>query len=181
MNKPVYVKFAHNSLGRFFSYKTISKKEKRALKKSPKRLNESFKASRTLKLSFKKRGFFSISHKDNICVVAFSKKGGFGVDLEVLKGRNFKSVVDFCFNESEKELFRKSEDKRLTFYKIFTAKEAIVKMRNLGFWDLSKVGYDGKKKSFCDEKSTPLFIKYKIIKKNMLFCVSFKEKRDIIF
>lgn len=179
--KPIHVKFAHNSLGRFFSYKMLSKKDKKTLKKHPKKLMfEGYKSSRVLKDSFKKRGFFSISHKGEFSMVGFSKKGGFGVDLESFKTRDFDAVIEFCFNEDEKRLYAKSEDKMLFFYKIYTAKEAIIKAKNLNFWDLARVGYNRDKNSFCDENNKKIYIFHQFFKKDMIFCVSFKEKRDII-
>lgn len=182
MSKTIVIKFEHILVGKFFSKKQLTKKDRKNLRRNPKKIEKkSYKATRFLKYSFRKKGFFSISHKDNFCAVGFSKKSGFGIDLEVLKKRNFKAIVEFCFNSDEIELYKQSKDKLTTFYKIFTAKEAILKMRNLNFSDFQRVGYCSEKKTFCDEDGKKIYIYYKIVQKHMLLCVSFKEKRDIIF
>ena len=66
----------------------------------------------------------------------------FGLDLEILKPRNFAAVSEFCFNVFERELLAAADEseKALIFYKIYTIKEALIKARSLGFYALARVG-----------------------------------------
>lgn len=181
-NRDIYIKFANRTYLKYYSKKNLQKKDKSRLKKSPHiALKDSFKISRVLKAGFKKRGHFSISHKDDLCMVGFSKKKGFGVDLESLHVRDFHKVVEFCFNDDERELYTQSRDKILTFYKIYTAKESIIKANDLDFSYLYKVGYDLQKKAFLDDKKEVFNTFFAFLQKKYIFCVSFKEKRGIIF
>lgn len=178
----IHIKFADASSNKIYSKKRLQKRDKTRLKKSPNlALKENFRTSRALKDEFKKRGHFSISHKDDLCMVGFSRKKGFGVDLERLEERDFSKVVDFCFNDDEKELFLKSDEKLKTFYMIYTAKEAIIKANDLGFSNLLDVGYSLHVNAFLDEKKRIFHTFFAYMKKKYIFCVSFKEKRGIIF
>nr|WP_314374090.1 4'-phosphopantetheinyl transferase superfamily protein [uncultured Campylobacter sp.] len=104
-----------------------------------------FRVSRALKARFKKRGKFCISHKSaegkTIVAVALARQK-FGLDLEILKPRNFAAASEFCFNAFERELLAAADEseKALVFYKIYTIKEALIKARSLGFYALARVG-----------------------------------------
>ena len=104
-----------------------------------------FRVSRVLKARFKKRGEFCISHKSadgkTIVAVALARQK-FGLDLEILKPRNFAAASEFCFNAFERELLAAADEseKTLVFYKIYTIKEALIKARSLGFYALARVG-----------------------------------------
>ncbi len=104
-----------------------------------------FRVSRALKARFKKRGKFCISHKSadgkTIVAVGFARQK-FGLDLEILKPRDFAAASEFCFNAFERELLAAADEseKALVFYKIYTIKEALIKARNLGFYALVHVG-----------------------------------------
>ncbi|WP_297942252.1 4'-phosphopantetheinyl transferase superfamily protein [uncultured Campylobacter sp.] len=104
-----------------------------------------FRVSRALKARFKKRGKFCISHKSadgkTIVTVGFARQK-FGLDLEILKPRNFAAASEFCFNAFERELLAAADEskKTLVFYKIYTIKEALIKVRSLGFYALARVG-----------------------------------------
>lgn len=104
-----------------------------------------FRVSRALKARFKKRGRFCISHKSadgkTIIAVGFARQK-FGLDLEILKPRDFAAASEFCFNAFERELLAAADEgeKALVFYKIYTIKEALIKARSLGFYALARVG-----------------------------------------
>ena len=58
-----------------FSPKMLDRKDRMKLKKYPNLVNSnSFKLSRYLKFKAKKRGKICLSHKENIAVLAISKK-----------------------------------------------------------------------------------------------------------
>lgn len=122
------------------SFKNLSKKDKRRVKNSPNLLNNSnFISSRWLKFGHKKRKF-CISHKNGFSVLAtFDKK--IAIDMEIYEKRDFIKVVDFCFDKNEKKYFYNSSNQKLAFYKIFTTKEAIIKLKNLGFENFKDVSY----------------------------------------
>ena len=85
---------------------------------------------------------------NHIAAVGFSNKK-FGLDLEILAERDFDAVINFCFNEFEKNLMQicNENEKLILFYQIFTIKEAIIKLENLAFSDLARVG-------LCQDNST---------------------------
>lgn len=140
-----------------FNKSNLDKKDKKLYK--IRRNFPDFLLSRSIKSNIKKRGKFCISHKKinpilldlkpnfqnskNYHVAAVGiAKNKFGFDLEFLQERNFKAIMDFCFNEFEKKLMKISHEsqKIILFYQIYTIKEAIIKAENLNFSYLSKVG-----------------------------------------
>ena len=121
----------------------LSKRDKK-LARARAHLRE-FRVSRALKARFKQRGKFCISHNSaygkTIVAVGFARQK-FGLDLEILKPRNFAAASEFCFNAFERELVAAADEseKALVFYKIYTIKEALIKARSLGFYALDRVG-----------------------------------------
>lgn len=144
--------FIGNEISNFKLYKNDKKRRKKS---------KGFLASRSLKFRYKLKDKISISHKDDFAVIARAKFR-LGVDMERLKERNFEAVMEFCFNEDEKNLVRNSRDKILEFYKIFTFKEAYIKYKNLGFWALKLVNFNEIK-----DKISIIFIKFD----DFLICV----------
>ena len=155
-----------------FSFKMLDKKERRKLKKYPNLANSnSFKLSRYLKFKAKKRGKICLSHKENIAVLAISKEK-VGVDVEELKERNFDGVIKFCFNKKESEIYANAnanaKDKIQKFYEIYTAKEAVIKAKNLAFSDIASAKFDEMER------------RYLIINNLFIICLAFKHCKDII-
>lgn len=125
----------------FFLTKKLYRSDRRKLKKYPNlKHSKHFRFSRAMKYKYKLKDKICISHKDQICVIAKSKHK-IGVDVEELKDRKFSSIMEFCFNDKEKELVLKSKDKITQFYKIYTFKEAYIKYKNLDFSYLKKVNF----------------------------------------
>lgn len=119
----------------------IYKNDRRRLKKNLNLIkNNGFLLSRSLKWQFKLKDKICISHKKNICVIARSRRK-IGVDIEELKERNFGAVMDFCFSDDERNLVKNADDKIVQFYKIWTTKEAFIKLNNLKFSDLGSVKF----------------------------------------
>ena len=142
-----------------------------------------FRVSRALKARFKKRGRFCISHKSaegkTIVAVALARQK-FGLDLEILKPRNFAAASEFCFNAFERELLAAADEseKALVFYKIYTIKEALIKARSLGFYALARVGLargaDGGALAF-DERGRAWSHKSYILEGEILISLVFRE------
>ncbi|AII15485.1 phosphopantetheinyl transferase family protein [Campylobacter iguaniorum] len=125
------------------SYKSLNRSDKNRVKKSPNLLqNRDFVVSRVLKNRTQKRRV-CLSHKDGICFLV-SGNVRFGIDAEKLKDREIASVCEFCFDDDEMRIWQNSSDKLLQFYKIFTTKEALIKLKNLDFGSLKNV-------NFCDK------------------------------
>lgn len=117
-------------------------KDRRRLKRTPNlALQEGFWLSRTLKSKFKLKDKICISHKPNFALIARYKRK-IGVDVEELIQRDFNAVMEFCFDEKERAMVTNADDAMLEFYKIFTAKEAYVKLKNLDFGSLSVKFYE---------------------------------------
>ena len=142
-----------------------------------------FRVSRALKARFKKRGEFCISHKSaegkTIVAVGFARQK-FGLDLEILKPRDFAAASEFCFNAFERELLAAADEgkKALVFYKIYTIKEALIKARSLGFYALARVGLardaDGEALAL-DERGRAWPYKSYILEGEILISLVFRE------
>ena len=142
-----------------------------------------FRVSRALKARFKKRGEFCISHKSadgkTIVAVGFARQK-FGLDLEILKPRDFAAASEFCFNAFERELLAAADEseKALVFYKIYTIKEALIKARSLGFYALGRVGLargaDGEALAL-DERGRAWPYKSYILEGEILISLVFRE------
>ena len=155
---------------RNFSKKALSKNDKRRVKKYPNLLNSStFKISRSLKEGAKRRSKFCMSHKNGCAGILFGK-GKFGLDIELLKPRDFEAVVQFCFSEGELKIYKSSKNKILAFYQIYTAKEAMLKAENLGFSELGSV----------DITKSAYTMKHFVVNDLFMVCIIFKGKKDII-
>lgn len=142
-----------------------------------------FRVSRALKARFKKRGKFCISHKSadgkTIVAVGFARQK-FGLDLEILKPRNFAAASEFCFNAFERELLAAADEseKALVFYKIYTIKEALIKARSLGFYALARVGLArgaGGEALALDERGKAWSHKSYILEGEILISLVFRE------
>ena len=142
-----------------------------------------FRVSRALKAHFKKRGKFCISHKSadgkTIVAVGFARQK-FGLDLEILKPRNFAAASEFCFNAFERELLAAADEseKTLVFYKIYTIKEALIKARSLGFYALARVGLvrgAGGEALALDERGRAWPYKSYILEGEILISLVFRE------
>ena len=142
-----------------------------------------FRVSRALKAHFKKRGKFCISHKSaagkTIVAVALARQK-FGLDLEILKPRNFAAASEFCFNDFERELLAAADEseKALVFYKIYTIKEALIKARSLGFYALDRVGLArgaGGEALALDERGRAWSHKSYILEGEILISLVFRE------
>lgn len=82
-----------------------------------------------------KEVFVSITHSGNFVASAVSDTP-VGIDLEVK--REYKPTVYKALNEAEREYIAKSKDEAVGFYKIWTAKEAYVKLTGKGLAGFSK-------------------------------------------
>nr|WP_314792373.1 4'-phosphopantetheinyl transferase superfamily protein [uncultured Campylobacter sp.] len=142
-----------------------------------------FRVSRALKARFKKRGEFCISHKSaegkTIVAVGFARQK-FGLDLEILKPRDFAAASEFCFNAFERELLAAADEseKALVFYKIYTIKEALIKVRSLGFYALDRVGLArgaGGEALALDERGRAWSHKSYILEGEILISLVFRE------
>ena len=78
--------------------------------------------------------YFSISHSDNKVAIVVDDNE-VGIDIEKV-GEYNDAIVDKYFSISEKEFLLKG-DKNLNFYKLWTAKEALIKKRGTGLKDLA--------------------------------------------
>ena len=142
-----------------------------------------FRVSRALKARVKKRGKFCISHKSaegkTIVAMALARQK-FGLDLEILKPRNFVAASEFCFNDFERELLATADEseKALVFYKIYTIKEALIKARSLGFYALARVGLArgaGGEALALDERGRAWSHKSYILEGEILISLVFRE------
>lgn len=154
--KHIFLALGLSSLMRRYDRHSLSQKDKATLSLHPNLAkNSSFILSRTLLKSLKDiikcAHFSSYSHKNDIALLAFARFP-IGVDIEIVKSRDFKPHLDFCFRPFERDFVVNSANSLHCFYRIWTLKESIIKLENLRFSDLGGVGLD-KKGAFCDAQS----------------------------
>ncbi|WP_316833089.1 4'-phosphopantetheinyl transferase family protein [Pedobacter aquatilis] len=78
---------------------------------------------------------FNISHSGDICLLAFSQNP-IGVDVEEInKSFNYQSLLADSFSENEINIIRTSATPEVTFYQLWTRKEAILKASGEGISD----------------------------------------------
>lgn len=75
---------------------------------------------------------FNISHSGKWVAIAFSKYE-IGIDIEEMLEIEFKEVIPFFTYEEQVYLNSLKEDKKLGFYRMWTAKESYMKYTGLGF------------------------------------------------
>lgn len=77
---------------------------------------------------------FSISHSNGICVAAVSDtECALGVDIELIRDiRGPAAIAERYFNEEERRRLRDSGMSAETFFKLWTAKEALAKLDGSG-------------------------------------------------
>ena len=77
--------------------------------------------------------FFNVSHCESSYLLAISKVGRIGVDIECLSGNeDIVSLADYAFSAKEKQVCFDAGDKALNFTKIWTLKEALLKASGTG-------------------------------------------------
>ena len=116
---------------------------------------------------------FNISHSNKYVVCAISYED-VGIDIEEIKEINlndFKSVID----KSELEQIENSKDKYREFYKVWTAKEALLKLEGKGFFEEEKVTLLDNKLFFKEKEYWYETFDYD----NYLFYISSKKKKKI--
>ena len=133
---------------KYYSYDNLSASDKKRLKHYPNLADKiEFKISRSLKTAFEKSYinidkvplYYSISHSNNHAILAISTKF-IGVDLELIKNRNFDIHMEYCFSNHQIFRVENLDNKLIEFYKIWTLKETQIKLLNLGFYAIDKVG-----------------------------------------
>ena len=77
----------------------------------------------------------SLSHSGNysLCIIDFTGTHNVAVDIEKKEKKNIDTIMKVAFTEREFESVKVSEDKETEFYKIWTAKEAYLKILKKGF------------------------------------------------
>ena len=77
--------------------------------------------------------YFSISHAGKLSVAAVSAEGELGVDIErVDRERDTERIAGKFFSEAEQKRLDAANDRIMEFYRIWTAKEAMMKLSGGG-------------------------------------------------
>ncbi len=84
--------------------------------------------------------FISISHSGNFVAAAFSEHE-IGIDIEVMREIDFKTAKR-VLTDSDLEFLNSQENKADAFLKIWTAKEAYLKMTGDGIKGMNKISYN---------------------------------------
>ena len=151
--KHIFLALGLSPLMKHYEKHSLSQKDKATISLHPNLAkNSSFILSRALLKSLKNlikcSHFSSYSHKSDIAILAFARFP-IGVDIEIVKDRDFKPHLDFCFSSFERDFVANSVNPLRYFYRIWTLKESLIKLENLKFSDLERIGLD-KKGAFCE-------------------------------
>ncbi len=77
--------------------------------------------------------FFNVSHTHSAYIIAISKLGRIGVDIEQLVGNeDIEAMADYAFSAYEKQKVFSSHSEPQEFEKIWTLKEALLKAIGVG-------------------------------------------------
>lgn len=110
-----------------------------------------FMASRSVLGFLRTRKPITLSHKEGYSFLGYGKNK-IGIDLELLIDRDFDSLIHHIANPFEKNLFQNPKltpyQKKLLFYELFTLKEAMIKLNNLGLKDLLSIGISPQERKF---------------------------------
>ena len=188
LNDEIMVFCGDFSLSEKFSPKMLDKSDKARLNDNPNLANSlRFLASRALKFyalneflsknSKAQKPNFCLSHSAN-CVALAVANFKIGFDIEPLKPRNIEPVMDFCFSEYEKKLISNAPKNSVLseFYRIFTAKEALLKLFDLNFSDFDKVGFDENGVARLNERKFQcLHHKFSFNGQNFILCCAFSK------
>ncbi|MCH5322616.1 MAG: 4'-phosphopantetheinyl transferase superfamily protein [Helicobacter sp.] len=155
----------------------LDEQDKIKIKQSPNLLaNQNFISSRFLKFSTKTLRqfypFYGLSHTKGYAIQSHSHIK-VGIDLEKLSPRDFSKHLDFCFNSYEKTAITMNQNPLYHFYKIWTLKEAIIKLCDLSFANLSEVGLNLKGAFYLHDNSFIDF-SHQILQKNILLSLAWK-------
>lgn len=96
---------------------------------------------------------FNLSHSDNMIILAVSENK-IGCDIQKFSERNFERMAKFVFHKNEVDLLSFANNKADTFFKLWTKKEAFLKLIGTGFTrnatniDLSKDKYTENSKEY---------------------------------
>jgi len=85
---------------------------------------------------------FNLSHSGDWAIIAVSAGPDIGVDVEEVKDKdNLQQLGDYAFDKAEKRLFAAFSPtrKQRGFYRLWTAKEARLKMLGVGLGNMNKV------------------------------------------
>lgn len=107
--------------------------------------------------------YFNVSHSVDYAIIAIAKNP-VGIDIEYInKEFNYNDVLPTVFHQIEMDEIEISKEKHLSFYKLWTRKEAIVKAIGKGINDdISKIsGMDGSQSVpsslLCNHKNINVF------------------------
>lgn len=101
---------------------------------------------------------FSIAHAGALSVAAVSDSGELGVDIERIdRARDTERIASKFFSESEKRQLFGAEDRATEFYRIWTSKEAMMKLSGGGM--LSVMSADSAR---AEERGELRFARYAV-------------------
>ena len=122
-------------------------------------------------------GSFSISHSGELSVTLYSKDGDVGVDVEKISvNRDIRGISERFFSCDERKYLEEREYSVEDFYKIWTAKEAILKFSGGALSDILK-GLNVL--SVCEKYKLEYFLlNYK--GESYVICVCGKDSTEII-
>lgn len=82
--------------------------------------------------------WFNISHSGDDIVLLLSDEGEVGCDIEVIRPRkNSQRIVESVFSPGEQAQIAAAEDKLVTFWQIWTRKEAMLKQAGSQIWHIA--------------------------------------------
>lgn len=169
------VKIFISNDSKHFSIRNLSKKDKTKVRNNPNLLkNKNFLISRSLLQKYKIKRNFCLTHKENFSFAVYGKK--FAIDAETLKDRDFNAISKICFNQNEKEILKNSKDIKVSFYQIWTLKEAVLKISKSNLTRILFVGFDQNLRLLDEKKRKYKFLSFICKIQNKKFLISLVGK-----
>lgn len=78
----------------------------------------------------------SLSHKQGHAVLICTASSLIGIDLEILKHRDYEGLAQFAFSRHEQQWLARQPQKKAAFYLVWTLKEALIKAKKGHLADL---------------------------------------------
>lgn len=100
--------------------------------------------------------YISISYSGRYIAVAVNDTP-IGIDIEVIKEKDLK-LIDKIFSSDDVSIIRRSKNKLLDFYKIWTAKEAYFKFSEKSYNEIKETPYTALSPVHCCENGTVISI-----------------------
>lgn len=105
---------------------------------------------------------FNISHSGDYIMLAVTGQGSVGVDIEVSRDRpKFLSLAEYSFSTQEADYLKGLPEKQIKsyFWRFWTIREAILKLKALSVWQMKKIILHAEKQCIQTDLMSSLYVR----------------------